>query len=162
VQYIRSPADFEKSKGTIGIHRSSSPGKTIYASYPKKSANERLIDMKNSTWKTKETVHHQGRVNMQNKLLYNVGPREAYVVDKTFDGDMNFLGLGDLSHEGELIVKRRPAPEYYVEVDSKYENEHKDSKSRITREMRNKLMEDMNGEHNYIIDSPNKYRRAAI
>lgn len=96
---------------------------------------------------------------MDKKILYNVGPREAYVVDKTFDGDLNFLQLSKFSHDGELIIKRRPATEYVVSIDTNYEGEHQNSRSRVTHEMRRKLFSDMNDEHEFIVSSPKKYRR---
>lgn len=159
VHYIKSPDDYEKTRGSAQMAKTESPIKNLYASYPKKSPNERLIDIKNATWKTKNTIHNQRRVNMDGKLLYNVGPRESYVVDKTFDGDLNFLALGALSHEGDLIAKRKPNREYVVEVD--YSNELEKSKSRITHDMRRRLFEDMNEEHDVIVSSPHKYRRVA-
>ena len=160
VKVVKTPYDLEKTRGTVQISGGDQTSKTLYTSYPAKSPNERLIDMKNSTWKTKETVHHQGRVDMRNKVLYNVGPREAYVVDRTFDGDLNFLGLGELSHDGELIIKRRPEKEYFVEAT--YDGEHQNSESKVTHAMRRDLFKHMDQEHQDIMSSPAKYRRGPL
>ena len=103
VRFIGSPDDMGRSPiEPKSMTRTASAGKGVYANYPWKSPNERLIDIKNSTWKTKLEMSNHGR-HLGNKLLYTVGPREAYVVDKTFDREMNFLTLGKLSHDGEIV-----------------------------------------------------------
>jgi len=123
-----------------------------------KSPNMRLIDIKNSTWKTKNQLAANAR-HLDRKMLYTVGPNEAYVVDRTFDKDMNFLELGAMSHEGEELVKKQPQREYTVTLHSGYDNEHAGSKSKVSPSMRNKLYEDMAKEHEIVVSSPKKYPR---
>lgn len=160
----RSPDEFGRT--TIATipekKRSASIKKTIYQSFPKKSANERLIDIKNATYRNKHIVHHQGRADMKNKILYNVGPREAYIVDKAFDGDLNFTDPSGVEEDAELIIKRRPEKEYVVEVDTGYNNEHSNSKSKVTPGMRNQLFKDMFDHHHDIQNNPDKYNRAVV
>jgi hypothetical protein len=114
--------------------------------------------MKNATWNTKSTLRENGNTSA-GKLLYSVGPKEAYVVDKTFDRDMNFLELGELSHDGEQIFQKRHDRDYVVNIHTGYNNEHAQSKSSVTHEMRRKLFEEMNDEHEVVLTSPKKYRR---
>ena len=140
------------------LGRSASTGKTLYDTYPCKGPNSRLIDIKNSTWRTKLEMSNQG-TNLFNKMLYTLGPREAYVVDKTFDREMNFLALGQLSHDGELVCKKKGDRQYVVDLETGYNNEHAQSKSKITNEMRSKLYEDMGKEHEVVVSSPTKYPR---
>lgn len=118
VRFINSPEEAVSSPGQKTVGRSAS-GRTLYASYPCKSPNGRLIDMKNSTWRTKLELSYHGR-HLDNKMLYTVGPREAYVVDKLFDRDMNFLKLGELSHEGEILCKKKTNRDYVVDIDHGY------------------------------------------
>ena len=61
-------------------------------------------------------MSYHGR-HLGNKLLYTVGPREAYVVDKLFDRDMNFLKLGELSHEGEILCQKKANRDYVVDIE---------------------------------------------
>lgn len=159
VRFVRTPEEGDQARGEVDMRRSASAGKSLYADYPLKSPNERLIDIKNSTWRTKNTMAMHGRVDLTNKLLYNIGPREAYVVDKTFDREMNFLQLGKLSHDGELIVKRKPNREYVVDIDPNYRAGDGTTRSRVTHEMRRKLFDEMDQEHEIVVSSPHKYRR---
>jgi hypothetical protein len=158
VHFAQSPQEMGASPIEAKMTKSASQGDMLYASYPCKTPNSRLIDIKNATWRTKNQMWHHGR-HLGNKMLYTVGPREAYVVDKTFDREMNFLQLGQLSHEGELLAKKREAREYTVSMDNGYNNEHKDSKSKVTPEMRAQLYEDMGKEHEEVVSSPTKYPR---
>jgi len=155
--YIKSPED-EKSYPDNTLKKADITSKSVYSNYPWKSPNERLIDMKNATWNTKSTLKTHGNTSA-GKMLYSVGPKEAYVVDKTFDRDMNFLELGQLSHDGELIFQKRHDRDYVVNIHSGYNNEHAQSKSNVTHEMRRKLFEEMNDEHDIVLTSPKKYRR---
>ena len=126
--YVRSP-DGGNSSAEKELMKSSST-KLLYSDYPWKSPNERLIDIKNSTWKTKHTLQNHG--NMRgNKLLYTVGPREAYVVDKTFDRDMNFLQLGMLSHDGELVMQKKGDRQYIVDINTGYNDQHFKNKNKV-------------------------------
>lgn len=159
VHFLGSPEDMGQSPiGEHKISRSASTGKDIYDTYPCKSPNARLIDIKNSTWRTKLEMANHGR-HLGNKMLYTIGPREAYVVDRTFDKDMNYLALGKLSHEGEQVFSKRGDREYVVSLETGYNNEHAKSKSRITNEMRSKLYDDMYKEHDEVVSSPTKYPR---
>lgn len=126
-------------------------------SYPK-CPNSRLIDMKNSAWSTKYTMAMHGRVDPNRTMLYTIGPGEAYLVDRTFDANMDLTQLGETSHEGETLLKKTPNKEYVVEI-KKYDNQHKNSKSRVTQEMRRKLFDEMTQEHEEVVSSPHKYRR---
>ena len=114
--------------------------------------------MKNSSWNTKNTLKTHGTLN-NDKMLYAVGPKEAYVVEKTFDRDMNFLELGQLSHDGELVFKKNHEKDYIVTIHTGYNNEHAQSKSNVTNEMRSKLFAEMYDEHEAVITSPTKYKR---
>ena len=128
VYYVKSP-EGGKSSANKTLMKSSS-AEMLYSDYPCKSPNERLIDIKNSTWKTKNALQNYGNLS-KNKLLYTVGPREAYIVDRMFDRDMNFLQLSQLSHDGELIVQKKGDRQYVVDIHSGYNNEHVKSKSRV-------------------------------
>lgn len=157
VYYIKSPEDGNPHSDQV-LKKVDETSKSVFSNYPWKSPNERLIDMKNATWNTKSTLKTHGNTSA-GKLLYSVGPKEAYVVDKTFDRDMNFLELGQLSHDGELIFQKRHDRDYVVNIHSGYNNEHAQSKSNVTHEMRRKLFEEMNDEHDIVLTSPKKYRR---
>lgn len=154
---MRSP-DGGKSSAEKTLMKSSSAN-ILYSNYPCKSPNARLIDIKNSTWKTKHTLQNQGNLR-GNKLLYTVGPMEAYVVDKTFDRDMNFLELGQLSHDGELVMKKRGDRQYIIDINHQYNNEHSSSKSKVTASMRKELFKEMDDEHAVVTTSPMKYSRS--
>ena len=104
ILYVKSP-DEGKIYPDQTLKKANLSASTLYSNYPWKSPNERLIDMKNATWNTKNAMKVHGTM-VKGKLLYAVGPREAYVVDKTFDRDMNFLELGELSHDGEMIFQK--------------------------------------------------------
>ena len=158
VHFAQSPAEMGASPIEAKMNRSASQPKTLYASYPCKSPNGRLIDIKNATWRTKNQMWHHGR-HLGDKMLYTVGPREAYVVDKTFDRDMNFLQLGKLSHAGEMLANKREAREYTVSMDTGYNNEHAQSKSKVTPQMRSQLYDDMSKEHEVVVSSPTKSPR---
>ena len=123
-----------------------------------KSPNMRLIDMKNSTWKTKNQMAANAK-HLNRKMLYSIAPGQAYVVDKTFDAEMNFLELGTISNEGENIMNKQPQREITVNMHEDYANEHAESKSKVTNTMRDQLYEDMNKEHEIVVSSPKKYPR---
>jgi hypothetical protein len=133
VRFINSPEGAVSSPGQKTLGRSASSGKDLYANYPCKSPNARLIDIKNSTWRTKLEMSYHGR-HLDNKLLYTVGPREAYVVDKLFDRDMNYLKLGELSHEGEILCQKKANREYVVDIESGYVEHPKDREGEIDEE----------------------------
>lgn len=159
VRFMGSPDEMGRSPEGQEFQRPASVGRGVYDNYPCKSPNERLIDIKNSTWKTKKEMAFHGR-HLDGKLLYTVGPREAYVVDKTFDREMNFLKLGQLSHDGELVFRKQGERQYVTEVGGDdYRGQHAGSRSNVTNEMRSKLYEDMFKEHEVVLSSPKKYPR---
>ncbi len=158
VRFGQSPSDMPISPIEEESHVRTKKKKK--SKYVPKSANERLIDVKNSTWQTKAKLASQGK-NLKGKVLYSLGPQEAYIVDKTFDKDMNLNEMGALSHEGEKVVQKKPQKEYTVTMDTGYNNELKESKSNITPTMRNRLYEDMHKEHEIVVSSPKKYPRIA-
>lgn len=159
VHFMQSPQDIGSSPIEDHVYRKSvSPNKSLYEGYPLKSPNGRLIDIKNSTWRTKYEMANHGR-HLQGKMLYTIGPREAYVVDRIFDRDMNYYDLGRFSHDGEMICRKTGEKEYYVDLETGYNNELAGSKSKITPEMRERLQHQMNQEHEIIVTSPKKYQR---
>ena len=159
VRFEKSPEETEESPGPKNLYRSGSASKTLYSSYPCKSPNERLIDIKNSTWRTKHEMAMHGRLDPSKKLLYTIGPREAYVVDKAFDRDMNFLKLGELSKDGEIVFNKTGEKEYVIDPNTQYQEEYSPSKSKVTHDMRRKLFKDMDTEHQVVLESPKKYKR---
>lgn len=163
VRFINSPDELASSPGQEQeqkVNRSVSPKKGVYADYPYKSPNARLIDIKNSTWRTKLQMSTHGR-HLGNKMLYTVGPREAYVVDKLFDKEMDYLKLGELSHEGEQVSQKKGQQDYVVDIETGYNNEHANKKSKISNEARMQLYDDMTKEHDIVVSSPKKYPRKA-
>lgn len=151
---MQTPQDI----GNSPIEEHLSPSRSLYEGYPCKSANGRLIDIKNSTWRTKYEMAKKGG-HLQGKMLYTIGPREAYVVDQLFDREMNYYDLGRLSHDGEMIFRKTEEKTYYVDLETGYNNELSNSKSKITPEMRAKLHDQMAQEHEIIVTSPKKYQR---
>lgn len=159
VRFMGSPDDMGRSPiDPNSTARPASARAGVYKNYPWKCPNERLIDHKNATWRTKAEMSMHGR-HLGNKLVYTLGPREAYVVDKTFDSNMNFLQLSQLSHDGETVFQKKGERTHSYNLESGYNNEHAGSQSRVTNEMRSKLYEDMNEEHDIVMSSPKKYPR---
>jgi hypothetical protein len=159
VNFMQSPQDFGKSPIESDEYRKTmSPSKSLYDNYPCKGPNQRLIDIKNSTWKTKSELANHGK-HLQGKMLYTLGPREAYVVDKIFDKETNYYDLGKLSHGGEMIYRQTGDKTYNIEHETDYNNEHDGSISKITKEMRERLHDEMTKEHEIVLSSPKKYQR---
>lgn len=78
-------------------------------------------------------MSYHGR-HLDNKMLYTIGPREAYVVDKLFDREMNYLKLGELSHEGEILCQKKGKREYVVDIDHGYVENPKESEEKADEE----------------------------
>lgn len=158
VRFAESPED-EQIPADQSLRQPAVAG-GLYTNYPFKSPNERLIDIKNATHRTKLELAPRGIFQGGRKLLYAVGPREAYVVDKVFTGDMNFLQLGELSHDGELLMKKgTEKPEYNINIQSPTKSGAQSSNHGVTPSMRRRLFEDMDKEHDEVVTSPHKYRR---
>lgn len=160
VRFGQSPSDMGISPIEEEAETKPKKKKRTKGKYVPKSANERLIDVKNATWDTKAKLAMHGK-NMQGKVLYALGPQEAYIVDKIFDKEQNLNEIGTLSHEGEKTLQKKPQREYTVTMDTGYNNELQGSKSNVTPSMRNQLYEDMHKEHEIVVSSPKKYPRNA-
>lgn len=160
VRFGLSPSDFAGSPIEEEKVAKSKIHKKKQEKFIPKGPNTRLIDVKNSTWKTKNELSMNAR-HLDGKMLYTLGPNEAYIVDKTFDRDMNILELGYLSHKGEEVLQKKAQKEFTVTMETGYNNEHGESRSRVTPSMRNSLHEAMHEEHKIVINSPKKYPREA-
>ena len=57
------------------------------------------------------------------------------------------------------FFKNNHQRDYVVNLHTGYNNEHVHSKSSVSHDMRRKLFEEMDDEHEVVLTSPKKYRR---